>query len=415
MKFLHVADLHFGKMMHGVSLLDNGDQPAWVERFLALAEETRPDAVLIAGDVYDRSSPSGEAVELFGRLVEGLAGREIPVMIVAGNHDSGQRLGFARGPLARQGIYVAGVPAREMVHVTLKDEFGPVTFWLMPYLFPAAAAQLLEDPALREYDPAVRALLAAQDLDLSRRNVIVAHQNVTCAGRESPRGGSETMVGGVGQVEYTAFDAFEYAALGHIHAGYPVGRETVRYAGSPLCYHFDELRQTVKGPLLVELGPKGAPVSVTVKPIAPLHPLRELKGPLEELRAAELARQTRGEYLRLVVTDQPMTPEISGFFQELAKSRDSVLMERLSQYRAAVGGGKGADLHTLRTRRLEELFEEFYRERTGGEDLSPQDRQFLEKARELAERDGTDPRHPGTADPALAQELMQELLREGSL
>ena len=243
MRFFHLSDLHFGKSLCGVSLLENGDQPDWVGRFLGLADEKRPDAVVIAGDVYDRSMPSGAAMQLFSSMVTELANRNIPVLIAAGNHDSGERLSCFKDLLSRQNVYIAGEIRREIEHVTLKDADGDVTFWLLPYVFPAAVAQALDDPAIRDYDDAVRRLIAEQKLDPDARNVIVAHQNVTKGGVEGMRGGSESMVGGVGHVEYTAFDAFDYAALGHIHAAYAVGRETVRYAGSPMCYHFDELRQ----------------------------------------------------------------------------------------------------------------------------------------------------------------------------
>ncbi len=139
-----------------------------------------------------------------------------------------------------------------MTHVDLWDDYGVVKFWLMPYLFPAAVAEALEDEEIRDYDTAVRRLIAEQGIDDSERNVIIAHQNVTVNGKEVTRGGSESAVGGVGQVGHSAFDCFDYAALGHIHAAYAVGRKSVRYAGSPLCYHFDETRQPQKGPVLVD-------------------------------------------------------------------------------------------------------------------------------------------------------------------
>ena len=231
MKFLHLADLHFGKSIHGVSLLEKGDQKAWVDGFLEMVRSLRPDAVVAAGDIYDRSAPSGDAVALLDGMVTALAELEVPVMLVAGNHDSGQRLSFGGSLLARQNVHISGVLSRQLAHVTLQDRDGPVTFWLMPYLFPALAAQVLEDESIRDYDAAVRRMLAAQDVDFSQRNVLVAHQNVTANGQEAVRGGSESMVGGVGQVDYTAFDGFDYVALGHIHSAYPVGREAVRYAG----------------------------------------------------------------------------------------------------------------------------------------------------------------------------------------
>ena len=289
MRLIHVADLHLGKSLHGVNLLESGDQPYWVDQFLSLAAELRPDAVLIAGDVYDRGAPAAGAVELLNRLLTGLTELGCAVMLIPGNHDSARRLGFGRELLARAGLHIAPplTAPGELAHVTLTDEHGPVDFWLLPYLFPALAAEAL-GTELRDYDAAVRAVLAAQPIDFARRNVLLAHQNVTVGGAEGARGGSETTVGGVGQVDCAAFDGFDYAALGHIHAGYPVGRPEVRYAGSPLCYHFNETRQAAKGPLLVELGAKGAPVQIRLLPIEPLHRLRMLEGSYEEVRA-ELA------------------------------------------------------------------------------------------------------------------------------
>ena len=368
MRFLHVADLHFGKSIHGVSLLENGDQGHWVDGFLRLAEELRPEAVLIAGDVYDRSAPSGDAVELLSRMLEGLADLGSQVMLVAGNHDSVQRLSFLRGPLAREGVHISRplFASPELGCVTLEDEYGPVRFWLMPYVYPALVSQALGDESLRDNDAAVRALLARQPLDPGERNVLIAHQNVTVNGAEGPRGGSESMVGGVGQVDYRAFDAFDYVALGHIHAAYPVGRETVRYAGSPLCYHFDELRQPLKGPILVELGAKGEPIRCQLRQIPPLHPMRELRGGFEELRDAELARPGTGEYLRLVLTDRRLSPESCGFFEDLARSRGSILMDRCSEYEPFRGEAAAPHSAAVRQKSVEELFCGFYEERSGG-------------------------------------------------
>ena len=388
MRFLHIADLHFGKSIHGVSLLENGDQGFWTDRFLALAAELRPDAVLIAGDVYDRSAPSGDAVELLSRLLEGLAELGIPVMLVAGNHDSVQRLSFLRTLLAKEKVHFSRplFDSPDLSCVTLEDEHGPVRFWLMPYVYPALVAQSLGEEGLRDNDAAVRALLGRQAIDPAERNVLLAHQNVTANGAEGPRGGSESMVGGVGQVDYRAFDAFDYVALGHIHAAYPVGRDTVRYAGSPLCYHFDELRQPEKGPLLVEMGAKGEPVRTTLLRIPPLHPMRELRGGFEELRAAELARPRTGEYLRLVLTDRRLSPESCAFFEDLARSRGSILMDRCSEYEPFRGEAAAPHSAALRQKRVEELFCDFFAERSGGTPPSEPDQALLAFAGALLER-----------------------------
>lgn len=364
MKFLHIADLHLGKSLYGVSMIDNQDQIYWVERFLEKAGELKPDAVLIAGDIYDRSAPSGEAVMLFNHMLTGLEEMNIPVMITAGNHDSGKRLSFAETILAKQKIYIAGVSRKEIFHVTIpeRDGSGEVTFWLLPYLFPAMAAQLLGDESIGDYETAVRELLAQQKIDFSGRNVLLAHQNVTANGKEAQRGGSESMVGGVGQVDYRVFDGFDYVALGHIHASYYVGRKEVRYAGSPLCYHFDETKQPEKGMLLVELMEKGSEIKITPVFVSPLHPMREIKGEYETILEALEQEKNTGEYLKIVVTDRRITPEMSELLRGQYKNRDSIVMELVSEFRefdavSPLSGKYGEE------KSIEDYFVELYRER----------------------------------------------------
>ena len=412
MRFIHLSDLHLGKMLHGVSLLENGDQPDWVEKFLALTADKRPDAVVIAGDVYDRSMPSGAAMQLLSRMVTELSSRNVPVLITAGNHDSGERLSCFKVILSRQNVYISGELQRELTHVTLHDEYGPVTFWLLPYVFPAAAAQILGDDSIRDYDIAVRRLLAEQNVDFSARNVIVAHQNVTKGGVEGIRGGSESMVGGVGQVDYTAFDGFDYAALGHIHAAYAVGRESVRYAGSPMCYHFDELRQPKKGPLLIELGAKGAEPAIETLAIPSLHPMCELRGTYDELRVKASAVEGSA-YVKIVLTDRPMTPEISAYFQALFDSRGSILMERLSEYRRFVDVQDTAGAKDLRDKPVEELFTEFYGERSGGELPDDSEIALMHFVAELLRNSetGTDGKY---VDPKLSDQVLAFLAKEGN-
>lgn len=410
MRFLHVADLHLGKMLHGLSLLESGDQPAWVKSFLKLAEERKPDAVLIAGDVYDRSAPSGDAVQLLSELLKGLAALEIPTLLVAGNHDSGQRLAFLDELLKKQGVHIAGMlkAGGRLEKVTLRDEYGPVHFWLLPYVFPALAARALEDESIRDYETAVRAVLEAQDIDFSQRNVLIAHQNVTHAGAEAERGGSETMVGGLGQVDESVFDGFSYVALGHIHAAGAVGRREVRYAGSPLCYHFNELKQPPKGAVLVELGELGTQPRIETLQLPPLHPLRELRGGWQELRDGELRRERRGEYLRVVLTDSRVTPEIGDFFRSLAQARDSRVLELSSEYDPFTG--QPGEAKGQQEKSVEELFADFYAERCGGEDPCEEDLALLRFAGErLRHRENG----PGTEQKDVDALLQFVLEQEG--
>ena len=413
MKFLHLSDLHFGKSLYGVSLIDNKDQAYWKDRFLEKVEELQPDAIVIAGDIYDRSAPSGEAVALLDSLLTRLEQLQIPVMMIAGNHDSGQRLAFAGDILAKQNVYIAGSVDKELSHVTLpeKDGSGEVTFWLMPYLFPAIVAQKLEDDSIGDYETAVRRLLAQQEIDFSKRNVLVAHQNITADGREAERGGSESMVGGVGQIDYRVFDGFDYVALGHIHASYHVGRREVRYAGSPLCYHFNETRQPQKGPLLVELGEKDTGVRVQLQIIEPLHSMREIKGTFEEIRETVEGGREKGEYLRIVLTDRGITPEISDFLRELFRKRDSVVMELISEYREFGNADDVSGRSGSVEKSIEEYFAELYRERKDGAEPTEKDAELFRFAAQLVQKaDPTD-----TGEAALekdADELLAYILRQ---
>lgn len=369
MKLLHLADLHFGKTIYGLSLLDSGDQQDWVRRFLEQVEAIEPKAVVIAGDVYDRSAPSGAAVQLLSQMLTALSDMGVEVMMVAGNHDSARRLSFANTLLSRQGVHISSdlFDSKALTFVQIPDEHGLVNFWLMPYVFPALVGQVLGMENLRDYDAAIRELLSRQPIDFSQRNVLIAHQNVTANGVESVRGGSESMIGGVGQVEYTAFDGFDYVALGHIHAAYPVGRETVRYAGSPMCYHFNETRQREKGPVLVNLGAKREPVKIETLHISPLHPMREIRGAFDAIMAQELADPRRGEYLRVVLTDRRPGAMEHDALKSLFAARDSKLLDFESEFARAVGASVTPSSAAVREKSVEELFVDYFKYRTDGE------------------------------------------------
>ena len=380
MKLFHLADLHIGKTVHGTSMLDNGDQRHWIERFLELVDQNRPDAVVISGDVYDRSAPSGDSVELLDYMLSGLVDRDIPVMVISGNHDSGKRLSFGKSILSKHNLHICGNLGEngEMESVTLNDEFGPVTFWLCPYVFPTLVGRKLGDDSIKDYDTAIRRLIEKQQIDTSGRNVLVAHQNVVANGQTAEFGGSESTVGGVGQIEYTTFDCFDYVALGHIHSAYPVGREEVRYAGTPLCYHFNETRQKEKGPVQVELGAKGDKPKIETCVIEPLHRMRAVSGGYDEIVASEKLLINKNEYISVNITDRRLTPEISVYFKDFYASRGSILMELTSSYRT-VGSVSAASDRNIEEKDLDELFADFIRFREGNE-LSEAEEDTLKKA-----------------------------------
>lgn len=409
MKFYHLADLHIGKKVHGISMLDNGDQRYWIERFLELTDRNKPDAIVISGDVYDRSAPSGDSVEMLDFLLTGLATRGIPVMLISGNHDSGKHLSFGKSILSRHNLHLCGSLGEngEMESVTLTDGFGPVTFWLCPYVFPALVARKLDDDSIKDYNTAMRRLLEKQPIDTTVRNVLIAHQNVVANGQTAEFGGSESTVGGVGQIEYTAFDCFDYVALGHIHSAYPVGREEVRYAGTPLCYHFNETRQKEKGPVRVELGRKGDKPKIETCVIEPLHRMRAVSGGYDEIVASEKILKTKGEYISVNITDTRLTPEISSYFKDFYASRNSVLMELSSSYRTVESGEARSD-RNIENKELDELFADFIRFREGN-GLDEDEEDVLKKAVEIMQF------HEGETSPAVREidAFVSQLLGKG--
>lgn len=361
MRFFHLADLHLGKCIHGYSMIEMGDQPYWIAQLLKKAEELKPDAVLIAGDVYDRAVPSRDAVNLFDELLTKLAEQKIPVLIIAGNHDSGSRLAFADKLLCHQGIYIAGEVKKEISCVTLEDSHGPVNFWMLPYFFPAAVNVIFNRDDLKDYDSSMRALLEAQNIDFTRRNVILSHQFVVSGGEKPVMGGSETTVGGIGQIDVSVFDGFDYAALGHIHNAQPMGRAQVRYAGSPITYHFSELGQQ-KGLTVVEMKEKGN-IQVTIEKIPALHQMCEVSGTMEEILRSEVRKNS---YVRAVIKQELLPPQAVETLREAFESKACTLMEVVRE----VSGGrkKEADRESrdIRTLSLEELFSDFYSRQQDG-------------------------------------------------
>ena len=389
MKIYHLADLHFGKSIYGLSMLD--DQRYWADQFLHYCSENKPDAVVIAGDVYDRSAPSGDAVELLDYFLTKLAEMDIPVFIIAGNHDSGQRLSFGRSMLAKQKIHISGRVEKEIDHFTMDvpDGYGPVTFWMLPYTFPEQVSSVLKDEEIHTYDQAVRKLIEAQNIDLTQRNIILSHQNVTADGKEAERGGSESMVGGVGQIDYTVYDPFEYAALGHIHSSYPVGREEVRYAGTPLCYHFSETRQKDKGLIEVILKGKGEDAEIRTVSIDPLHKMRHFEGTRDDIYTLLRDDTGKNEYIGINITDQRITPEINTYLKQLLASRGSILMELLSSYSSFSGNIVSAEKEAAETKPIEDLFADLYAEQNGGTPAEEDEYELMAYVGELVRNQDT--------------------------
>lgn len=368
MKFLHLADLHLGKMLCGASLIENGDQVFYLRQLIGLIDREKPDAVVIAGDVYDRSVPSKEAVTLLGSFLSELAGpeRRIPVLMIAGNHDGGERLNFAKELLSERNVHISGTAEQTLASVALDVDGEPVTFWLMPYVFPMKVRDLFSLSAedVPDYESAVRVLLEHQDIDTTRRNVLIAHQFVT-AGQSSPmQGGSESAAGGLGAVDYSVFDAFDYVALGHIHSAQHIGRDSVRYAGAPLCYHFSEIGQK-KGALMVTLGEKGTPPRYELFELPVLHNMRRIVGKFDEIIEQERRSSARNEYISAVLTDNDTVPDAAEQLRALLESHGSRLLDISFQPERDFAAGFESTAANAHEKSMAELFADFFESRCG--------------------------------------------------
>lgn len=301
MKLLHISDLHIGRRIGEFNLLD--DQRHILKQILQIADEEKPQGILIAGDVYDKSLPPGEAVELLDDFLTELVSRKLSVFMVSGNHDSPERLNFGSRILMKNGLHIDGVFNGALQKEILEDEFGRVNIYMLPYLKPALVRPYFEE-AIESYDDAVRAVTAAANLDKQERNILVAHQFVTSNGQHPERCESESIaVGGLDNVNASAFDNFVYVALGHLHGPQRIGRDSIRYAGSPIKYSFSEARHH-KSVTVLELGEKES-INIHTIPLTPLHDMREIKGPIAELmRVGAQDKEHASDYIHATLTDE---------------------------------------------------------------------------------------------------------------
>ena len=318
MKLFHLSDLHIGKLLCGYSLKEN--QERVLSQIADYAKEEHPDAILICGDIYDKSAPSGEAYVMFDRFLEALSEirPRIPVLIIAGNHDSPERLSYASSFLERHSIYLSVFPPVSkdefLKKIELADEYGPVDFYLLPFLKPGYLRPLLPDGSALSYEEAVRFLLSREKIDPKRRNVILSHQFYTAGQSEPETCDSEAavaMAGGLDRIDISVLDAFDYAALGHLHGSQRVGRESARYCGTPYKYSVSEERHH-KAVTVVELGEKGEEPRLYFLPLSGLQDVRRLRGTLEEvLGAAESAASSASAGQPAASGGQPSVPSAS--------------------------------------------------------------------------------------------------------
>ena len=373
MKLIHISDLHLGKRVNGFSMLE--DQNYILQQILQIVRQEQPDGVLIAGDVYDKSVPSAEAVALLDDFLVRLTECPTRVFLISGNHDSPERLAFGGRLMERSGVYLAPVYDGKVEPVRLTDDYGEARIYLLPFLRPVHVRRFFPEKELDSYTDALRVVVREMCVDAGVRNVLVTHQFVTGAARCDSE---DISVGGTDNVDASVFDPFDYVALGHIHSPQTVGRETMRYSGTPLPYSFSEAGQQ-KSVAVAELAEKGS-VAVRTVPLKPLRGMTELRGTYDALTYRGFYDGTSypTDYVHITLTDEEDVPD--------AMSRLRTIYQNLMKLdydntRTRAGGTVEGAADVERKTPLE-LLEEFY-ELQNGQPVSEAQRSFV---RELMEQ-----------------------------
>lgn len=356
MKLIHLSDIHLGKRVNEFSMLE--DQAHILKKILAVVDEEKPDGVLIAGDVYDKSVPSTEAVQLFDDFLVRLAERKLPVFIISGNHDSPERLSFANRLIDAAGIHLAPVYNGVVEPITLSDEYGPVNVYMLPFIKPAHVRGFFPDTEINGYSDAVAAAIGRMNIDKTQRNVLITHQFVTGAQRSDSE---ELSVGGTDNIGAEVFCDFDYVALGHIHGPQNMDSGRIRYCGSPLKYSFSEAAQQ-KSVTVAELKEKGM-LEIHTVPLIPRRDMVELKGSYQQLTLREFYENTtyQEDYTHITLTDEEDIPDavakLRAVYHNLMKLDYDNTRTRHS---AAISGAENVE-----TRSPIDLFAEFYELQNG--------------------------------------------------
>lgn len=356
-KFLHIADLHLGKRLNGVSFLE--DQIFLLNQISELAAAEHADAVVIAGDVYQKASPQSDAMAAFDAFVTRLAAAGIRVLVISGNHDSAQRISYFSALIRNAGVYVSEEFTGTVQTVALSDAFGEVRFGLLPFLKPIQARRFYPDEKIETYEDAVRAVLRHSPVDPAARNVLVCHQFVTGA---ETCDSEETAVGGLDCVDASAFDDYDYVALGHIHGPQRLKRDTLRYAGSLMKYSFSEVNHR-KSVTVVEMLEKGD-IRLRTVPLTAPHDMRTVEGMLSDVMAMPYSE----DYVWVTIHDELPPPD--------ARVTISTVFPNMLKF-SVVNSKTKMDIDVLAREQMEsksvpELFSDFYRLQNN--DVAPSER-----------------------------------------
>lgn len=302
MKFLHLSDLHIGKRVNEFSMIE--DQKDILNKIIEIVDKEKPQGVIIAGDVYDKSTPSAEAVEVFDNFLYRLSTRNLEVFIISGNHDSAERLAFGNRLMDGSGIHISSVYNGKIEKHSMEDEYGKLNIFMLPFIKPVHVRRYTENE-ISSYTDALREALSFADIDTKERNILITHQFVTGADRSESE---DISVGGSDNVDASVFSDYDYVALGHIHGPQNIESEKIRYCGTPLKYSFSEAGHK-KSVTVIELLEKGQ-LKVDTVPLIPLHDMVEIKGKYQDLTAKTYYEGTtlRSDYVHITLTDEEDIP-----------------------------------------------------------------------------------------------------------
>ena len=352
MKIIHLADLHIGKRVNEFSMID--DQKYILNQILEIIDKEKPDAVIIAGDVYDKQVPSIEAVELLDSFISDISKRKTTTFIISGNHDSAERLAFGSSLMAMGKIYISPVYNGKISKYTLKDDFGNANFYLLPFVKPSHVKRFFPDEKIESYTDAIKVVVDNLKLDTSEINILIAHQFVTGASRTESE---EISVGGLDNVDASVFEDFDYVALGHIHRPQKIGTERIRYCGTPLKYSFSEVNDT-KSVSIIEINSK-EDFNLRMIPLIPKRDMRKIRGTYEELTTKNSYENTNtDDYIHVTLTDEF---NVADAIQKLRVIYKNIMKLEYDNMRTRESRKINLDDMVIENKNPLEIFSEFYK------------------------------------------------------
>lgn len=350
MRFAHLSDLHIGKRVNGFSMIE--DQKYILNQVIEIIKREEVEAVILAGDIYDKTIPSAEAVQVLDDFLIQLSNLNLPIFVISGNHDSAERLSFGARVLRKSQIYISELYNGEITPITLEDEYGKIHVYLMPFLKPALVRQALGREEIVTYQDAVEMAIHQIPLKEEDRNILVAHQFVIGASKSDSE---EVSVGGLDQISHTLFESFDYTALGHIHGPQHIGKETIRYCGTPLKYSFSEEAHT-KSVTIIDLEQKGK-TTIRMVPLIPMRDMRKIRGKYEEIINQALAdNRSLEDYIQITLTDEE---DVLNGLENLRKIYPNIMRFEYDNKRTREQN-ELTNAVVIEQRSELELFEEFY-------------------------------------------------------